>query len=255
MARKQIVGIPGVPGAVGVWDDDPADIAAHAANVTTAHGMSNQWFNKYINRGKSFSGIPAGQACWFAEDFTDISRWQKIMGAASMTAVTTLSGGVAEIAPAGADSVDYYNGSVAFGSPTLFLGNGRFYIAARIQIPVAFAGAQWEYVGACDPVNSGYLYIGASTVRDINHWIFYVNDGLGHQEFVSSTVHIDVGWHDLECWCQGAGPYYFAVDGETPVQIAVPTTSLVLPLQPELWAANDTTFRMDKVLYVFPQAV
>lgn len=225
------------------------------AGVTSYPLTVAGWKDKYLIRGASLAGIPAGQVGYFFEDFTDISRWQKISGTANLTAVATLPGGVGELACADSDDVLYQNGNATLGSPTIAQVTGKWYCAGRMRLPQAPA--------ANGGVMIGLLNTGAGGVRALFGYMHV----LSSTKFVSmvvgvglwltlSTISLDTTWHDFELWCDGSR-FWLAVDDEEPLEIEVGETisDYLYPFF-EVGGGNviGTTGQFDKYLLVFPQA-
>jgi len=256
MTYVPLTGVPHFPGVIGVNDTDDVSIASHAATTINTHGLGSTWFSKYIVRGKALAGIPAGQACWFAEDFADIARWQKMAGVANCVAVTDRSGGVGEIAAGAGDGVLYSGGDVVYGAPSLAMGHGRFYFACRMQVaagPPADGGA---IAGLLTFAGGSQVTVGYAGASDVGHYSLTIWNGAAAPESVVSTIALDAAYHDLECWCDGTN-YGLSVDSETAVVLA-PTNPPVVGLGVVAYvlggAVAGTTGRFDKCLAVFPQA-
>jgi hypothetical protein len=256
MTYKPFIGVPNYPGMLVISDDDPIDISAHAALVTATHGLGATWFQKYIIRGRTLSGIPTGQACWFAEDFADIARWQQLAGVATFAAVVDRAGGVGEIAAGAGDGVLYSSGDAVYGAPSLVMGHGRFYFACRMQVaagPPADGGA---IAGLLTMAGGSQVAVGYTGASDAVHYSLTIWNGAAAPESVASTIALDAAYHDLECWCDGTN-YGLSVDSETAVVLA-PTNPPVVGLGVVAYvlggAGAGTTGRFDKSLVVFPQA-
>jgi len=250
MTYVPLTGVPNYQGVIGINDTDDTNIASHAASIINTHGLGATWFQKYIIRGKTFSAIPTGQACWFAEDFADIARWYQTGGAAAATAVTTTPGGVVEIAALVGTSAALAPGAAAFGRPTVCDGHGRFYMASRLRVPAGTPADGLAIFGITDagasPVMAGY--IGAISVAK------FALAGAGTNAL--STINLNANWHDIEVWCDATN-YYLSVDAETPVvmaPIAPPATQANPYVMVTAGAAVAVTGQYDKALWVFPQA-
>jgi hypothetical protein len=237
-------------------DPDPDVLAAHALLTTSAHGIGGEWFSTYLDRGVTRSGITVGQAGYFFEDFTDMSRWRKEGGVAVPSASLTTQGGVAQIAAAATDDVQYTTGSAAFGMATLFSVTGRFYMATRIRVNVGAAADGIAMVSGFNAPPTALVQIGYVGAHGANFCVA-TNDGLHPQDHAVSTVPAaDGNWHNLEGWGDGTN-YYLSVDGGATVTL-VPTNPPAGNVYPFIETAGGvaagTTCLYDKVLYVFPQA-
>jgi hypothetical protein len=235
-------------------DPDPDLLAAHALLTTGAHGIGGDWFNTYLDRGFTRAGLTAGQAGYFFEEFTDIARWFKFGGAASLAALTTVSGGVGQIAPGVGDAVQYRTGNALFDSPTVAVGNGRFYLATRVRFS---AGVPADGLGTAGLIN-GFVgvMVGAFGGASLVNYVGIVLGGAGL--LLNSTIALDANWHNFEMWCDGSTTYYFSVDNETPVSGVLggaPFVNLLYPnIQVTSGAGVAVTGDFDKYLAVFPQA-
>lgn len=256
MTYVPLTGRPNYPGVIGINDDtDTVDLASHVALVTGTHGLGSTWFSKYLIRGRTRSGITTGEASWFAEDFADISRWQQIGGVAPLAAVTTLTGGVGEIAAGLGDNVSYAFGSLAYGSPSLVYGNGQWYMAFRMKLQAAppadaMAAFAFESVPG-DMIRCGYV-----PATSVGFFSTYQLAAGGGPTGLVSTIAIDDHWHDIEYWSDGSS-YYLSVDAETPVHAVFagpPLAALYNRLINNAGAAAGMTTQFDKYLIVFPQA-
>lgn len=230
-------------------------LAAHEANVVNAHAFGASWLEKYLIRARSRAGIPVGQASYFYEDFLDVSRWLKALGVASLGAVATALGGVGQIDAIAADAVSYFNGDAVLGSPTVALGRGRWYFAARLALGAAIPAGSTAIAGLTTTAGGSALagYVGPTNAA---HYSAFIGDGVNPTEPLISTIHVDAAMHDLEMWCDSVN-YYFAVDGETPVMLA-PTNPPTDEGHPLLFVIAgvgiNTVANYDKYLGVFPQA-
>jgi len=256
MTYRDIVGIPDPSKAninsLAINDPDATDLATHAAS-TAAHNLGATWEEKYVARGLSRSGLTVGQAGVFFEEFTDVARWRKIGGVASLTAVTTLCGGVGQIALVGADHVAYMPGSVAFGNPTVGTGLGRWAMAGRMRLPVAPHGEAVFYAWAT--LAGGSVGMGYFDGIDLTHGSAQIYDGASPQEYMVSTVVLGNAWHDFELACDSVR-YYLSIDDETPIAYT-PTNPPTNPISPRLAVfrtPGGITAQYDKFLCVFPQA-
>jgi hypothetical protein len=256
MTYVLLTGVPHYQGVIGINDTDDTNIASHAASVINTHGLGSTWFSKYIIRGRTLSGIPTGEACWFAEDFADIARWQKLAGVATLAAVLDRLGGVGEIAAGAGDGVLYSSGDAMYGAPSLVMGHGRFYFACRMQVaagPPADGGA---IAGLLTMAGGSQVTVGYSGPASVGHYSLTIWNGAAAPESVASTIALDAAYHDLECWCDGTN-YGLSVDSETAVVLA-PVNPPVVGLGVVTYvlggAGAGTTGRFDKALVVFPQA-
>jgi hypothetical protein len=252
MTYVPLTGVPNYQGVLGIDDNDDTNIASHAASIINTHGLGATWFQKYIIRGRTFSAIPAGQACWFAEDFSDIARWHQTAGLAAMTAVTTTLGGVAQIVtdigPPLTTAV-LAPGAAAFGTPTVCDGHGRFYMASRMRVPTGTPADGLAIFGITD--GAAPILVGYSGTTSVAKWMLF---GAGTSAL--STVNLDANWHDIEVWCDATN-YYLSVDAETPVVMppaAAPATQMNPYVQVVSGAAVAVTGQYDKALWIFPQA-
>jgi len=256
MPYRQITGV-GHDGRVAINDPDPALLAAHVALTVSAHGIGGEWFQTYLQRGVARSGITAGEAGYFFEEFTDLARWVKTPpGGTLFGAVTTLPGGVGELALAAGVSSIYYSGTAATGPTTVCLGNGRFYVACRMALGAAPAANGLAIAGvfAVGGVGS-YCVVGYEGAFDALHYCAVIRDGVNVAEAVVSTVGVDLNFHDMEVWSDATN-YYLSVDNETPV-VLVPAHPPVVNLFPYInvnGGAAGITADFDKYLCVFPQA-
>lgn len=254
MPYRQLVGV-GPDGRMVINDTDPDLLAAHEALTISAHGIGGEWFSTYLDRGITRSGITAGQAGYFFEEFTDVSRWHETAGgAATFVADVTHTGGVANLFPAAADDVSFENGSAAFGSPRIALANGRFYIGARMRLNAGFAADGFATVGIYNGIASRLL-VGIFPITP-GVWSLTML-GTGAPEVIVSSVAVDANWHDFEAWCDSANHYFLSVDGETPVML----TGVNPPGPDASFAAiaasggsTGLSVDYDKALWVFPQA-
>jgi hypothetical protein len=261
MTYRDIVGIPDPSKAnvnsLAVNDPDAAALATHAAS-TAAHNLGATWEEKYAARGLSRSGLTVGQAGVLFEEFTDVARWVKTPpGGTLFTAMTTLPGGVAQLAPAAGVTSIYYSGTTGIGPTTICLGNGRFYVACRVAIAAAPPADGNVLAGVFAVGGAGsYCVVGYAGAFDALHSCAVIRNGINVAEAVASTVGVDLNFHDLEVWSDATN-YYLSVDNETPV-VLVPAHPPVVDLFPYInvhaGAAAGITARFDKLLYVFPRA-
>jgi hypothetical protein len=241
---------------VAINDPDPALLAAHVALTVSAHGIGGEWFQTYLQRGVARSGITAGEAGYFFEEFTDIARWQKLGGVASLTAVTTLTGGVGEVAAGVGDNVAYANGDAVLGTPTICKGDNRLYVAVRMRLSVAPPADGVALVGLAPGLVGDQVFVGYLGPLDAVHFVGATNNaGISS---APSTVAVDAAWHDMEIWYAGdAANYYLSIDAETPVLLVSapqPTDYLGAYLAINGGAGAGVTAQFDKYLCVFPQA-
>jgi len=253
MPYRQLVGV-GPDGRMVIDDPDPALLAAHELLTTSAHGIGGEWFSTYLDRGFTRAGLTAGQAGYFFEEFTDVARWQKLAGAASLAAVTTLAGGVVEIAAGIGDDVIYVVGSGAFGMATLAQGSQKWYVGGRMRFPVALGAGATTQLGMASftpqVISAGYRQL-----TDATHFsaMSFIGGGL---RTATSSVLVDANAHDVELW-HNNGDIFLAVDNETPVVLPVaasPSDMLTPYLEVATGGAAGITQQLDKFLCVFPQA-
>lgn len=216
------------------------------------------WRDKYLIRGASLAGIPAGQVGYFFDDFADLSRWSVDVGGDAPTAVLLTPGGVVEV---GATPGSYGWMEIGWGAeyPSIIKGNGLWYMATRLKLnrilPVGAGQVVLQFTGTGGGLKVGSL--GSSLDPGGTKFAMMYEDGHLHPiEYVYSTVDLDLLWHTLEVWCDGS-KYYISVDGETPV-VKTPTNPahdyyhLTLDTEPDL--AAPVSVQYDKLLLVFPQA-
>lgn len=256
MPYRQITGV-GHDGRVAINDPDPALLAAHVALTVSAHGIGGEWFQTYLQRGVARAGITTGEAGYFFEEFTDVSRWQETAGGGTRLALVNVPGGVVQIdVPLGPNIETNVPGSLAYGNPTVIHGGQRWYISSRMRMALLPPAGGQVLAGAVDIVGGVQLivmgfYGGVSMTN-----FAFGTVGPGAPGLMLSSVALDNAWHDIEHWHDGT-TFYGAVDGETPVSYTMPAppTTMMSPFFMGVsTGVAQVTFDLDKYLAVFPQA-
>jgi hypothetical protein len=210
------------------------------------------WRDKYLARGLQRTGIVAGQAGFFFDDFCDLSQWSWVAGGVRPEALTTAVGGVIDI-NGDTGTMTHYRAFAPVIHETL-----PFYVAGRAAFPAIPTQTPYGAAfGVGSPAIAPYIGMGVNPAGSTTKY----GAGMVMSGTVSvlSTIDIDTGFHDFEMWKGTGAGWYFAVDNETPVvgTDPTPTADILAPFFVLIAAGGIDTTRMqlDKYLCLFPQGV